>query len=95
MPPRMLNPKADRDLEMICLRCLQKPADLRYAMPRPLWPTTWKRTSTTKASRPAAAASRQIIAGLLRETHHAAGAGKLGPVVDVAQPGPLVRACCC
>lgn len=30
MPPRILNRSTDRDLEMICLRCLQKPAELRY-----------------------------------------------------------------
>ncbi|MBS0262386.1 MAG: serine/threonine protein kinase, partial [Planctomycetes bacterium] len=28
--PRILNPKADPDLEMIALKCLQKPAELRY-----------------------------------------------------------------
>ncbi len=30
-PPRTLRPGLDRDLEMIVTRCLQKPADLRYA----------------------------------------------------------------
>jgi serine/threonine-protein kinase len=31
LPPRLLNQTVDPDLEMIALKCLQKPADLRYA----------------------------------------------------------------
>jgi len=31
VPPRVLNPQVNRDLEMIVLRCLQKPSDLRYS----------------------------------------------------------------
>lgn len=71
VPPRLLNPKADRDLEMIALRCLQKPADLRYADADAL-------AADLEAylhDEPIAARSGrfvQVLSRLFRETHHAA-----------------------
>ena len=70
VPPRLLNPKADRDLEMIALRCLQKPTDLRY-------PTAAALASDLEAylkdESISARSGRfgQVLASLMRETHHA------------------------
>jgi serine/threonine-protein kinase len=69
--PRAINTKIDRDLEMITLRCLQKPPDLRYASAGAL-------ANDLRAylhDEPVAAHTgrfSQIIARMFRETHHAA-----------------------
>jgi eukaryotic-like serine/threonine-protein kinase len=71
LPPRMLNPKADADLEMICLKCLQKPADLRYHTAEALADDL----EAYLKSEPISARSTQlsqIISLAFRETHHAA-----------------------
>jgi serine/threonine protein kinase len=70
LPPRMLNPKADADLEMIALKCLQKPADLRYRNADALADDL----QAYLASEPIAARSShfsQILTRAFRETHHA------------------------
>jgi hypothetical protein len=70
VPPRALHPKVDRDLEMIALRCLQKPADLRY-------PTAAALADDLEAylsDEPISARSGrfgQVLARMFRETHHA------------------------
>ncbi len=71
VPPRLLNPKADADLEMIALKCLQKPADLRYADAGALADDL----EAFLAHEPISARSSQfsqIISRAFRETHHAA-----------------------
>jgi len=70
VPPRSLNPKADGDLEMIALKCLQKPTDLRYQ-------TADELAADLRAflnHEPISARSShftQIVSRALRETHHA------------------------
>ena len=68
--PRDLNPTVDRDLELICLKCLQKPPDLRY-------PTAAALAADLDAYRVGDPLSVQgslgsFVSRLLRETHHAA-----------------------
>ncbi len=70
VPPRVLNRNADRVLEMVTLRCLQKPQDLRYPTAGALADDLQKFLKREPVS---AAFGRfgQIMAGLFRETHHA------------------------
>ena len=70
LPPRLVNQTADPDLEMIALKCLQKPADLRYSSAEDL-------ESDLRAVRnhesPSVRSSQftQILSRAFRETHHA------------------------
>jgi serine/threonine-protein kinase len=68
--PRILNPKADADLEMIALKCLQKPPELRYGTAGELADDL----AAYLANEPISARSTnvtQLISRILRETHHA------------------------
>jgi eukaryotic-like serine/threonine-protein kinase len=70
LPPRLVNPRADRELEMIALKCLQKPQDLRYESAKLLADDL----EAFLADEPTAARSgvfSQVLARAFRETHHA------------------------
>jgi hypothetical protein len=70
LPPRLLNPRADRELEMIALKCLQKPPELRYDTALALA----EDLEAYLADEPTAARSglfSQVLARAFRETHHA------------------------
>ncbi len=70
LPPRLLNPRADRELEMIALKCLQKPPELRYGTAAELADDL----DAYLADEPTVARSgqfMQVVARAFRETHHA------------------------
>ena len=70
-PARTINASANRDLEMVATRCMQKPADLRYQSAASLG----EDLEAWLADEPVAARKgrmSQIAALMFRETHHAA-----------------------
>ena len=68
--PRAINRRADRRLEMIAMRCLQKPQDLRYQSAQEL---NADLMAFLRNEPVAAREGRfgQVIANVFRETHHA------------------------
>lgn len=71
-PPavRFLNPKIDADLEMVVLKCLQKPRDLRYSSAEELAADlrAWKNREPVSARR---STVMNVMTRLFRESHHA------------------------
>jgi eukaryotic-like serine/threonine-protein kinase len=72
-PPgvRFLNPKVDSDLEMVVLKCLQKPRDLRYCSADELCADlrAWLNREPVSARR---STIMNVMTRLFRESHHAA-----------------------
>jgi serine/threonine protein kinase len=70
VPPRMLDANVDADLEMIALKCLQKPPELRYASAAALADDL----DAYLADEPISARSgrfSEIVARMFRPSHHA------------------------
>lgn len=68
-PPRVLNPQVDPDLEMIILKALQKPADLRYATADEL-ADDLERFLQHKPVQARSSQFSQILSRAFRPTHH-------------------------
>ncbi|MCE9553355.1 MAG: serine/threonine protein kinase, partial [Planctomycetes bacterium] len=69
VPPRLLSPRVDRELEWIVMKCLQKPAELRYASADALADDL---AAYLAGDRVAAGSGRfsAVLVRWFRETHH-------------------------
>lgn len=70
LPPRILNRRVSRDLEMIVLKCLQKPVDLRYASASALANDLRAYLAGESVSARSGRLS-DVVARIFRETHNA------------------------
>ncbi|PQO27100.1 serine/threonine-protein kinase [Blastopirellula marina] len=68
--PHQVNPRVDRDLEMIALRCMQKPIDLRYRDAQSLC-NDFDAYLNDEAISARSGQFLQVISRLFRETHNA------------------------
>jgi serine/threonine-protein kinase len=73
VPPGVLNPKVDPDLELICLKCIQKLPELRYPSAAQLAADLEAYLAGEELSvrRTRLADVPKLFSRLLRETHHA------------------------
>lgn len=71
IPPRALNRRVNRDLEMITMRCLQKPQDLRYNSASEI-AEDMIRFLNNKPVSAREGRFMKVISNVFRDTHHAA-----------------------
>ena len=69
--PRAINRRADRQLEIVCMTCMQKPQDLRYQSAGKLMLDV-KAIQSGEPVKARLGRFGQVIANIFRETHHAA-----------------------